>query len=121
MNKQLAEAFARAKESVFPEKDRHALPAFGLLGLACMVLSAFLFAVDDYGKVNVLLAFIVAFFTGGAPRADILVRRNERRFGPTATHYNAEKQRDFSSSDHREVPNRPAIGDVVSFIALQGA
>jgi hypothetical protein len=30
-----------------------------------MVFCAFFFAIHDYGKVNVLLSFIVGFFTGG--------------------------------------------------------
>jgi fucose permease len=29
-----------------------------------MVFCAFFFAIHDYGKVNVLLSFIVGFFTG---------------------------------------------------------
>ncbi len=35
---------------------------FGLLAFACMVLSAYFFAAHDYGKINVLLSFIIGFF-----------------------------------------------------------
>jgi hypothetical protein len=63
MKKWLAEVWNKTKrdsEGLF--KDSSAILFFGLLA---MPVSAILFAVEDYGRVNVLLSFIAGFFTGG--------------------------------------------------------
>jgi hypothetical protein len=63
MKKWFAEVWNKTKrdaESLFKGSS-----VFLFLGLLAMPVSAFLFAVGDYGRVNVLLSFIGGFFTGG--------------------------------------------------------
>ena len=54
---------AFSREMIGPDKDTWVV--WAPLSVIGMILSAFFFAIYDYGRVNIVVSFVAGFFTGG--------------------------------------------------------